>query len=104
MTLRADTQTPRPGSLRRMSGTTAPSGERQKGIIASGGPLRPVTAQVRSGASRSALARPPKLTSRRDLLGLPELSLGFGRRFDRRLDPTREDSGAHDHRFGLLAR
>ena len=71
-------QTPRPGNLQRMSGTTEPSAEIAKRSIVSGAPLAPDTMQVRSGplSSRSVFVR-----NRSSLLRRMRLAFsGFGRR------------------------
>ena len=54
---RAVVQTPRPGSLRRRSGTTSPPGDSAKRIIASGAPFSPVTMQVRCDPILSGFMR-----------------------------------------------
>src|SRR4051794_26236595 len=111
----AVTQTPRPGSRRFRSGTTAPSGPSTKRIISAGERTVRVTMQVRSG-SRWGMASPRsplpwaagaasgerRSCSRRMRFGFQFLGRTF--RLDRRLDPARLDARRHDHRFGVGAR
>src|SRR3954451_10547715 len=92
---RAVTQAPRPGSLRRRSATTVPSGATTKRISPSGEPASRVTMQVRSGS-----LRPMPVLSRM------RLGLGLGRRLalrclGRRLDPAELDAGRDDHALGV---
>src|SRR3954469_6245889 len=106
----AVTQTPRPGSRRFRSGTTAPSGPSTKRIISAGERIVRVTMQVRSGSWRGmASPRPPLpacgerwFRTRRMRFGF-QLFLGAFR-LDRRLDPARLDARGHNYRLGVGAR
>src|SRR5262245_22618413 len=111
-------QTPRPGSRRLRSGTTAPSGATTKRIISATGLTAPVAAQKRSVPARAARGplSSPSCCGRACIgvrvhgsgLSFAGLSGGvFGGRRRRQillLDPAGFDTRLHDQRLGVLTR
>src|ERR1700710_1582482 len=109
----ADTQRPRPGSLRFKSAITSPEGATTKRISSSIGRTARVTAHIRSvpdllvrgPLSRSAGSARASMRVTSSLYGLIFSDFGFfgGFREIGFRDPAGDDARLHDHAFGVFA-